>query len=134
MLKKSDIEIVQRDWRKVEQIADAAATLLYDRLFSLDPSLRALFKDDLSEQKVKLIRMFGAAVHGLREPEVLMPIMQYLGQKHVLFGVRDEHYGTVGAALLWTLRQGLGDDFGAENEAAWTRVFGELAETMQGRA
>jgi len=129
---KSDIEIVQRDWRKVERIADTAATLLYDRLFALDPSVRALFKNDLGEQKVKLIRMIGAAIHGLGDPELLMPILRHLGQKHERLGVRDEHYAIVGDALMATLRQGLGDEFGPASEAAWTRVYGVLAQAMKG--
>ena len=35
-LSKRDIEIVQRDWSKVERIADAAATLLYPSLNDMD--------------------------------------------------------------------------------------------------
>jgi hemoglobin-like flavoprotein len=132
-LSKRDIRIVQRDWAKVETIADAAATLFYDHLFGLDPSVRPLFKGDLALQKVKLIRMIGAAIHGLGDPDVLMPILRYLGQKHTAFGVRDEHYATVGEALMQTLRQGLGAGFGPDSEAAWTRVYAVLADSMKGR-
>jgi len=131
-LSRRDIRIVQRDWAKVERIADTAATLFYDRLFALDPSVRPLFKGDMAAQKVKLTRMIGAAVYGLRDAEVLMPILRHLGQKHARLGVRDEHYATVGEALIETLRQGLGQGFGADNEAAWTRVYGVLAEGMKG--
>jgi hemoglobin-like flavoprotein len=37
----------------------------------------------------------------------------------------------VGAALLWTLAQGLGEGFTAETEAAWVAAYTLLAETMQ---
>jgi hemoglobin-like flavoprotein len=33
--------------------------------------------------------------------------------------VTDAHYDSVGAALLWTLEQGLGDAWMAEAKAAW---------------
>jgi len=133
-LRQSDIEIVRRDWRKVERIAEVAGRLFYDRLFVLDPGLRALFKTDIAEQSLKLVRMISAAVDGLEDPELLLPIVRYLGRKHARLGVRDEHYEPVGSALLWTLRQGLGAEFGAESEAAWTRVYGLLADTMKGRS
>jgi hemoglobin-like flavoprotein len=131
MLTRHEIEIVQRDWAKVELMGEAAATLLYDRLFSLDPAARSLFPSDLSQQKLKLIRMLGSAIHGLSNPELLLPIIQYLGRKHERLGVQNYQYDTVGQALLWTLKLSLGDEFDQEHEAAWVRVYGVLAETMQ---
>jgi hemoglobin-like flavoprotein len=44
------------------------------------------------------------------------------------------HYDTVDAALLWTLEQGLGDVFTPEVRAAWTKLYGVLATTMQAAA
>jgi hemoglobin-like flavoprotein len=131
MLSKSIISIVQSDWAKAVPIADQAATLFYDRLFTLDPSLRPLFKPDLTEQKTKLMKMIGAAVNGLDDLPALVPVVQALGRRHVGYGVKPEHYVTVGSALLWTLKQGLGDAFGRENETAWTQVYGLLADTMK---
>ena len=34
-----------------------------------------------------------------------------LARRHVAYGVQPEHYALVGSALLWTLEQGLGDEF-----------------------
>ena len=45
--------------------------------------------------------------------------------------MRDHHYGTVGAALLATLQEGLGPAFTPEVAAAWTAAYTLLAETMQ---
>jgi hemoglobin-like flavoprotein len=131
LLTTRDIEIVRDDWEKVELIADRAASLLYDRLFALDRRLRLLFPLDLEDQKLKVIRMLGAAVYGLSNPDVLVPILRTLGRKHFAIGVRNEDYATLAEALIWTLRQGIGEAFTAEHEAAWTRVYGELAGHMQ---
>jgi hemoglobin-like flavoprotein len=131
LLTAHDIEIVRGDWEKVEAIADAAATLLYDRLFALDPQIRLLFPLDVEEQKLKVIRMLGAAIHGLSDPEVLFPILRLLGRKHVAFGVRPHHYATLASALLWTLQRGLGDAFDDQHEAAWTHVYAVLAAQLQ---
>ena len=50
------------------------------------------------------------------------------------YGVRDEHYATVGSALVWTLEQGLGDAFTLDVRKAWTAAYGVLANTMQASA
>lgn len=131
MISERDIEIVRSDWEKVELIAHPTATLLYNRLFALDPSIRLLFPPDIEEQKLKVLRMLGAAIYGLSDPEVLIPILHLLGRKHFAFGVRARDYETLADALLWTLRVGLGDAFDADHEAAWKQVYAELAAHMQ---
>ncbi len=49
------IALVQTSFAHVVPIADTAATLFYDRLFALDPTLRRLFPSDLTEQRHKLM-------------------------------------------------------------------------------
>ena len=88
-----------------------AADLFYSRLFTLDPSMRAMFPADLAEQKKKLMAMLKLAVNSLNRLDELVPAVQALGQRHGTYGVTFEQYETVGAALLWTLEQGLGEKF-----------------------
>ena len=91
-------------------IADTAAELFYGKLFSLDPSLKPLFKGDIKQQGRKLMSMIGTAVSGLTRLEQIVPAVQALGVRHAGYGVQPAHYGTVATALLWTLEQGLGAD------------------------
>ncbi len=126
--------LVQTTFAKVEPIAEAAAELFYDKLFELDPALKVLFKGDIKEQGRKLMATLKVAVKGLDDLEKLVPVLQELGRRHAGYGVQDKDYGTVAAALLWTLGQGLKDDFSPEVEAAWTAVYGILAETMKAAA
>lgn len=133
-MKPETISAVQDTFAKVEPIADKAAVLFYGRLFELDPSLKPMFKGDMSEQGAKLMRMIGIAVRGLTDLDSIVPAVQNLGVRHVAYGVKDEHYDTVGAALLWTLEQGLGDDFTPEVKQAWTDVYTLLAQVMQDAA
>jgi len=123
--------LVQETFASIAPIADDAAALFYRRLFELDPSLRAMFRGDMSEQRRKLMNMLGAAVKGLDRLEQLVPVVQDLGRKHTGYGVEDRHYDTVGAALLWTLEKGLGSGFTPEVKEAWAAVYGLLASTMQ---
>lgn len=129
-----DIKRVQQTWAKVLPIRETAAELFYKKLFELDPSLQALFPKDLADQKRKLMMMLNTAVSGLSDLEALVPAVQDLGRRHVGYGVKDEHYPTVGAALLWTLEQGLGDAFTDEVRASWTKVYGVLSSTMMAAA
>jgi hemoglobin-like flavoprotein len=130
MLTAQEISTVQADWDRVLPIATTAATLFYGRLFELDPSLKALFKSDLDEQKKKLMQVIGVAVRSLNDLPALVPTVQALGKRHTGYGVLPAHYDTVGAALLWTLKQGLGEGFDASHEAAWGKVYGVLSQTM----
>jgi len=128
------IRLVQSSFQKVIPISETAADLFYRRLFELDPSLRALFKGDMKDQGYKLIQMIKAVVQGLDKPETIIPVVQNLGKRHAAYGVKARHYETVGAALLWTLEQGLGKDFTPETKAAWTETYKLLAGTMQAAA
>ena len=129
-----EINLVQTTWAQVLPIRNTAADLFYKKLFELEPDLRPLFPEDIAEQKLKLMKMLNTAVNGLSDLEALVPAVQDLGRRHVGYGVKDEHYPLVGAALLWTLEQGLGPAFSDDVRAAWTTVYGVLADTMQNAA
>ena len=98
---------VQQSFAQLRPQADAIAARFYQRLFTLDPSARPLFPDDLTAQGRKLMDMLGLVVHGLPRVDTILPAVQALGRRHVSYGVHPEHYRTVGAALLWTLEQAL---------------------------
>jgi len=128
------VAAIQASWAQVLPIADTAAALFYQRLFELDPSLEAMFKGDMTEQGRKLMAMINTAVNGLDRLESIVPAVQELGRRHVGYGVKDEDYDTVGAALLWTLEQGLGSNFTPELGVGWATAYGVLADTMKAAA
>lgn len=128
------IALVQSSFEKVRPIADQAAALFYGRLFELSPEVRPLFKADLQDQGKKLMQMIGVAVAGLDQLDAIVPAVQNLGRNHVSYGVKAEHYPAVGEALLWTLEQGLGDNWNEELGEAWTQAYSILSNTMQDAA
>ena len=125
------IRLVQESFKKVAPVAELAADLFYARLFELDPQLRLLFKSDMKRQGMSLMAMLTSAVRGLDKPEALVPVLKSLGRRHVVYGVKDGHYATVGQALLDTLEQALGPDFNDETRLAWTNVYKLMASVMQ---
>lgn len=134
MLTANDIALVNQSFARVLPIKDAAADLFYQRLFVIAPQLRALFPEDLSEQKHKLMAMIATAVGALNRLDTVVPAVKALGARHSGYGVTVAHYDVVAEALLWTLAQGLGDAFTPEVRAAWVKVYGVLAATMQAGA
>lgn len=126
----STIVLVQRSWHCVQPNASRAAAIFYARLFALDPTLESLFRGDMAVQGEKLMRMIGTAVSRLDDQLVLVPVLQSLGQRHGGYGVTPSHYAVVGAALLGTLHEALGEAFDARTRTAWEEVYGLVADTM----
>ena len=127
----NQIDLIRASWAKVEPITDTAATLFYGRLFELDPSVRPLFAHtDVAKQGKVLMQTLTVVVKGLDRLDTLVPAVQALGRRHAGYGVRAEDYSTVGAALLWTLEQGLGPDFDDPTREAWGLAYGTLASVM----
>jgi hemoglobin-like flavoprotein len=134
MLTLTQKTLVQESFARIAPIADDAAALFYRCLFEIDPSLRQMFRGDMTEQRKKLMQMLTAAVKGLDRLDQLVPVVQELGRRHAAYGVADAHYDTVGSALLWTLETGLGALFTPETREAWATVYGLLATTMRDAA
>lgn len=128
---RQQVELVQSSFRLVHPMLDTAAAMFYDRLFELDPSLRRLFRTSREEQQRKLGQALTVVVKALDRPDQIQDAVEALGRRHAGYGVRDEHYSTVGAALLWTLEAGLGAAFTPDVRKAWTAAYSWLAYTMR---
>lgn len=124
------IALVQQSFANVVPIREAAAALFYERLFAIDPSTRPLFRSDMATQGGKLMAALATIVRSLDNLEPMLGRIHALAWRHVGYGVRATHYASVGAALLWTLEQGLGDDFTAEVREAWAAAYQMLSSTM----
>jgi hemoglobin-like flavoprotein len=127
----TDIDLIRASWAGVEPIADTAAGLFYGRLFELDPALERLFRrTGMAAQRKVLMQTLTVVVKSLDRLDQILPAVQAIGRRHASYGVREAHYATVGAALLWTLEQGLGDAFTTGVHGAWAGAYGTLATVM----
>lgn len=122
--------LVQRSFKKILNRKTAAGEVFYDHLFALDPNLRALFKQDMREQRQALFAMLEMIVDGLSHFDDIVPTLEALAARHMDYCVRPEHYDTFGKALLLTLEEMLGEDFTEETRAAWTETYNVLAVAM----
>lgn len=125
------IALLRGSFARLAPQAEPAAALFYQRLMETDPSTRPLFAGtDMAAQGAKLMQALGMAVATLERPEILVPRLCDMARRHVAYGVEREHYASVGAALQWTLRQGLGEHFTPEVADAWAEAFAVLADVM----
>ncbi len=132
-MEEKTITLVQESFEKVKPIAPAAAEIFYAKLFELDPNLKKLFPSSdeaMVTQGNKLMTMLASAVAGLKNLEMLIPVLENLGKRHIEYKVEQSHYDTVGAALIYTLSAGLGDDFTPEVKDAWLSVYGTMSSVM----
>ncbi|MEP6849461.1 MAG: Calx-beta domain-containing protein [Acidobacteriota bacterium] len=131
----NEIELLKSSFHEINERADESAEVFYDILFSIRPTLRLLFPADMDDQKQKLMAALKFAIWSLDRLDVFMPAIEDLGRKHAHYGVRDEHYESVGTALLLMLKQVLGDkDLGSETTAAWIKMYEIVAGTMRNAA
>lgn len=124
------IELVRTSWAAARQQAPALAACFYDRLFQLDPALKAMFKGDMATQHQRLAAMLDTAVGLLDQPGELMPALRNLGRRHAGYGVQEAHYAVVGQALMATLAEMLGDAFTPDMQTAWAQTYGLIAQVM----
>src|ERR1700757_2733832 len=123
------INLVQQSFAKVAPISEQAAVLFYGRLFEVAPSVRAMFPDDMTDQRKKLMATLAVVVGGLSNLEVVLPAASALAKRHVNYGAKAEHYPVVGEALLWTLAA-LGPRWTPEVALAWTAAYTTLSDFM----
>ena len=129
-LSARQVELVRGGFARVRPMSRTVAELFYARLFATAPRTQSLFKGDMAEQGAKLMATLGFVVGGLGRLDALLPAVGDLARRHVAYGVTEDLYAPVGEALIWTLKQGFGDEFTPEVEAAWALAYGHLSTAM----
>jgi len=124
------IRLVRRSFGLASTRKSEVAQLFFDRLFELDPELRPLFDYiDTEIQGERMLRMLALVVNTLDDRETFEPEMKAMGQRHIGYGVKKEHYQTFSGALLWALEKSLGHDFTPAMREAWRVAIAVMART-----
>jgi nitric oxide dioxygenase len=96
-------ELLETSFQAVVLHGEAFVTAFYERLFTRFPDTRAFFANtDMLVQRKKLQESLALIVQHIQHPEALSRMLQELGQRHVTYGIRPEHYPLVGDVLLET--------------------------------
>ncbi len=129
-MNSDQVALIQHSFAKVTPATGEAAALFYGRLFEIAPEVKPLFHDDMTDQGRKLMATLAVVVNGLTDLESVLRAASALAKKHVAYGVKAEHYGPFGVALLWTLERGLGVEWTSDLADAWTAAYTLLSEYM----
>jgi hemoglobin-like flavoprotein len=124
------VKAIQESFKKIAPISEQAAALFYGRLFEIAPAVKPLFRGDMKEQGSKLMATLAVVVNGLGNLQAILPAASALAKRHVAHGVTPADYEPVGAALIWTLERGLGEQWTPELARAWAAAYAILSQFM----
>jgi hemoglobin-like flavoprotein len=125
--------LIRSSWDLMRPMAIHVADSFYDRLFELDPSLEALFPEDLAAQRPRFMNAVGATLARLDDMDALRPTLLDIGRQNLSQGIQPGHYETLGKALLWTFEQSLAEQFTPLMKEAWAALHAEVSRAIRGR-
>lgn len=102
----------------------------YRHLFAMLPEARALFPDDMAEQRGRLLQALLSSVQSLDDPEGMEARLQALGEIHYYRGIADDQYQYVGHALIRTVRDVVPADWSTWLSSAWISVYSWMIQHM----
>ncbi|XP_063295740.1 neuroglobin isoform X2 [Pelobates fuscus] len=137
--------LIRDSWHIVSQDQLHHGTVLFTRLFQLEPELVFLFhynsaefsdvqeclsSTEFMEHIRKVMTVIDAAVVNLDSLSSLDEYLTNLGRKHRAVGVKLESFKTVGESLLFALESGLGDAFTPDARDAWSQLYATVVRRM----
>ena len=125
-----DTALIKHSFAAVEPNGTAVTGYFYDHLFEHNPGVRPLFAEHIGEQRDRLWAALGVLVAKLDDQEAVVNVLSGLGRRHVGYGALPEHYPAVGASLLAALQHFAGEAWTTDVAAAWSELYGAIAETM----
>jgi eukaryotic-like serine/threonine-protein kinase len=120
---------VAASFSRVRERGDAFISRVYEILFANAPSVRALFPEDMSTQRQKLLHMIGLALSAMNEPARLGPALEDLGRRHVHYSVQPAHFRALETALLGALSE-QDPAWSTEIDRGWRRSFQFIESSM----
>lgn len=131
MLNNAEKDLITRTYIKINAERHRAAMLFYHRFLELAPDARPLFaSSDMYEQGRVFMNMLDRMVRSIYLSADLNHELDALGQRHIRYGVKNEHFDKMEDALIWTIEQLLGDTATLEITELWRKVYRLMAETV----
>ncbi|AXI78738.1 globin domain-containing protein [Peterkaempfera bronchialis] len=125
-----DPAVLRDSFAVVERRADHVAKYFYAHLFTHNPGVRALFPDDMADQRDRLFAALTQLVLRLENPEQLTAYLGALGRDHRKFEALEGHYPAVGASLIAALRHFSGSAWTPEVEKTWSEAYSVISQAM----
>jgi signal transduction histidine kinase/hemoglobin-like flavoprotein len=130
MLTTKQIELVEKSWDFVLLNSSEAGVIFYNKLFSVEPSLRQVFNGDFSSESQKFITLITFTVHKLSNVEEIISEIKAQEFQGKMKLIQPQHYESAAAALMQTLEEILVNMWNDEVKEAWNAVYVCLAKAM----
>jgi NAD(P)H-flavin reductase/hemoglobin-like flavoprotein len=130
--RSSDVDstALKRSWERVTAAGDQVPLFFYSHLFLSRPELRTMFPVTMAAQRDKLVGALGRIVSNVDQLEEVTPFLMQLGRDHRRFAVVADHYDTVGASLIATVKHFMGSSWSNQLGNAWTDAYNVIADVM----
>ncbi len=122
---------IRASFALLEPRCDEFAARFFARLFATAPHLRPRREPVAAERCALLKQLFVNGLQRVTGHGGDLPSAADLGIRRPSGGVTNEHMDWMGAALLWTLGDLLGDDFTPELREAWTEFYVRIANELR---
>jgi len=136
MLSPDQLAIIKQTVPVLQANGELLTRHFYQRLFRENPEVLAFFNpahQRAGSQQRALAGAILAYAQNIENPAVLGSAVELIAQKHVSLGIQPEHYPVVGANLLGSIREVLGDAATDAVIDAWTSAYGQLADIFIAR-
>ena len=131
-LSSEQVALIRSTFTLLEPKSGVAALAFFQRLFALDPSLRALISGDIDAEADELIRLLRAATTLADQPRALQAKFARDGTRLFHPSAGQENRAVVDEALLWSLGATLGREFTPEARVAWAALVAAATENDEG--
>jgi len=125
-----DPQRLKDNFALVGEKGEDIAAFFYADLFGRNPALRGMFPAEMGRQHQKLLDALARIVSRVDDAGQLVPFLQDLGRRHVMYGVAPEHYTEVGNSLLATLEHFSGPAWSEELRRDWAAAYGLVSQVM----
>ncbi|MFA5592886.1 MAG: NO-inducible flavohemoprotein [Micavibrio sp.] len=136
MLKPETIAIVKSTAPVLQEHGEALTRHFYKRMFSHNPEVLPFFNPSNQHEGTQQKALAGAIcayAANIDNLEVLGGAVELIAQKHASLQIKPEHYPIVGANLLASIREVLGEGATDDVIDAWAEAYGFLADILIGR-
>ncbi len=130
------IKIVKSTVPVLEENGELLTRHFYKRMFSHNPEVLPFFNSanqKTGHQQQALAGAICAYAANIEKLDVLGNAVELIAQKHASLRIKPEHYPIVGANLLASIKEVLGDGATEEVISAWGEAYGFLADILINR-
>ncbi len=124
-----DIELMKTSWEKVTYYPESLS-FFYENLFEMAPDLKRYFPEDTERQRKKLSYAIGFLIANLDRFDEFKDVIEDIGRVHNKMGINPGYYQYFINALIFTIKNEMGEEYQEEVGQTWNRVMSQVSMLM----